>query len=61
MKQLNIIDGMIKKVKEDLQEFKNPRSYEDDKYYIKLSAKADYAEDILYMLENVRLKILGEL
>lgn len=51
---MKTIDDLIDRVKEDLHDFQNPISYQEDEYYINCQAKADYAEDILSLLLELK-------
>ena len=46
------LQEVIDKVEYDLKYYNNPGQYEPDDYYVKCKAKADYAEEVLaYLLE----------
>lgn len=50
------LSEIIERVEYDLECFNNPGPYLDNEYYARCRAKADYAEEILYLLKELREK-----
>jgi len=48
------LDELINLVEDELKYFKNPTTYQEEEYYIKMDAKADYAELILARLKKLK-------
>lgn len=52
------VKDLIERVEEDLRDFTNPQPYEADEYYLKCRAKADYAEEILSLLKEIKKRVV---
>jgi len=51
---MNKLNELIAKVEYDVNDFKNPMTYQDDKYYADCEAKLGYAEEILVYLKEMK-------
>jgi hypothetical protein len=48
------IDELIERVENDIECFANPGKWNEEAYYDRCAAKLDYAEDILYLLREIK-------
>ena len=47
-----MVEEILKKIKDELDMYRNPGSYMPEEYYIRCEAKAEALEEVIYIIEE---------